>query len=878
MVSVRVLVTGASGVFGRDICRRLIREGADVVAMARRDVPVAGVHFVRGDIRDAETVEKAMAGCDVVAHLAWAVTPLKSADDTRAINVGGTANVLAAMERTGCGRVVFASSVTAYGAHPDNPPKLEETDPLRPDPKVLYAHHKAQAEEMVLASGYPNVITRTAPAVGRTTDSYEFRVFATPMLMAPAGELPRWQFIHEEDVGRFHVEAILGERTGVVNVATPDEGLTIEEIAEVLGKRLVSVPEQAMARIVEVGWRHDLIEMDPNSLDGFRWMPVVDDTRLREQWGFHCAWTGREALEDLGRILSRTVYLGPREIELPWRLRYADTHAPRARPPYEGGELVDPAPPGEAGEFDSLVDPRFPTYSATNISEAFPGPMTPLSLDVSLDAMLAASDGMVDFLGLEDEIAHAQRARGAASFGHRIFANVSVVREMAKAMPGMSPEDVDDQFLGIPRSADAEPARLSWRDVKEGLGLLVHTGPRVAGFSGEVDRCERDARELPVPESTLCTLTDERLLATVGLLHDQLCQAWNVACISNMIAAAAQSAAEKSVGGPAGLGRAGTAGLESAGALVGVDRLARMARDRPRVAELIRSAPAREWLERVRDVDADFAAAFDDLVATYGHRGPGETELANPTFSDRPDFLADAVAKALDAPVRSHEERQPQGARARAAVRPMRGAMRQRERARDAVVRLTHGLRLAVRERARRLVEQGMLEHPDDVFYLTFDEVLVTPGGVADRIVRRRAERERLRGIELPVHFTEHWEPVDGDGDGADDAGGVSGIPAAPGTVTGPVRVVRDVGDPLEPGDVLVAHITDTGWTPLFSFAAAVVTDVGGALSHPAVVAREYGIPCVVGTGGATTRLRDGQVVRVDGEAGTVTVLEPGDR
>jgi len=85
---------------------------------------------------------------------------------------------------------------------------------------------------------------------------------------------------------------------------------------------------------------------------------------------------------------------------------------------------------------------------------------------------------------------------------------------------------------------------------------------------------------------------------------------------------------------------------------------------------------------------------------------------------------------------------------------------------------------------------------------------------------------------------------------------------------------VREAGDLIEPGDVLVANITDTGWTPLFAFAAAVVTDVGGLLSHPTVVAREYGIPCVVGTGDATLRLHDGQIVEVDGTAGVVRAVE----
>ncbi len=149
----RVLVTGASGVFGRDIATRLSRGGADVVALARREVSIPGVEFVAGDIRDPAIVEQAMKGCDAVAHLAWAVAPLKEAGDTHAVNLGGTENVLDAMDATGCRRIVFSSSVTAYGSWPDNPPLLQETDPLRPDPKVLYAWDKARCEELIGSTG-----------------------------------------------------------------------------------------------------------------------------------------------------------------------------------------------------------------------------------------------------------------------------------------------------------------------------------------------------------------------------------------------------------------------------------------------------------------------------------------------------------------------------------------------------------------------------------------------------------------------------------------------------------------------------------------------------------------------------------------------------
>jgi phosphoenolpyruvate synthase/pyruvate phosphate dikinase len=104
----------------------------------------------------------------------------------------------------------------------------------------------------------------------------------------------------------------------------------------------------------------------------------------------------------------------------------------------------------------------------------------------------------------------------------------------------------------------------------------------------------------------------------------------------------------------------------------------------------------------------------------------------------------------------------------------------------------------------------------------------------------------------------------------------ISGVPGSPGRVSAPARIIHgpDEFGQMRPGDVLVARITTPAWTSLFALASAVVTDVGGPLSHSSIVAREYGIPAVLGTGAATERLRDGQQVTVDGDAGTVTPVE----
>jgi phosphohistidine swiveling domain-containing protein len=201
------------------------------------------------------------------------------------------------------------------------------------------------------------------------------------------------------------------------------------------------------------------------------------------------------------------------------------------------------------------------------------------------------------------------------------------------------------------------------------------------------------------------------------------------------------------------------------------------------------------------------------------------------------------------------------------------GATVARERARDAVVRYTHCLRLALRERAARLTDAGVLAELDDVFFLTLDEAFCPPPDVADRVVRRRAERVRLAGLRLPDVIADVWRPLP-DPDALTVGDTLTGIGASPGVVEGRVKRVCSPDDDIEPGDILVAAVTDTGHTAMFAYAAAVVTDIGGAVSHAAIVAREFGIPCVVDTKKASGALTDGQLVRVDGSAGTVTLLD----
>lgn len=199
-------------------------------------------------------------------------------------------------------------------------------------------------------------------------------------------------------------------------------------------------------------------------------------------------------------------------------------------------------------------------------------------------------------------------------------------------------------------------------------------------------------------------------------------------------------------------------------------------------------------------------------------------------------------------------------------------------------------LRGAMAVIGERLAADGVIAGADDAYFLERDEILAALDGDttlrADLVAERRARRDAQRALGRPLSLGPVAGPWKQEAKIVDtlchplDPGVeplVRGVPTSAGVAEGPVRVVLGVDDfaDVAPGDVVVAPLTAPAWTPLFALAAAVVTDGGSPFSHTSVVAREYAIPAVVGTGDATTALRTGDLVRVDGQTGAVTRVEP---
>jgi pyruvate,water dikinase len=346
--------------------------------------------------------------------------------------------------------------------------------------------------------------------------------------------------------------------------------------------------------------------------------------------------------------------------------------------------------------------------------------------------------------------------------------------------------------------------------------------------------------------------------------------------------------------------------------------LSRKVRALPDIQQILDGGPAGEFMEGLDRTPAGraFKGDLQAYLAAYGQRGdtwgfsyPAWLEDPIPVIRNLQDYAsqADRDAATEQALV---AEREQAVAHARARLKGYPQAVKDEfelllKAAQCANVltedhgfwidfNSTYQVRKVMLEFGRRLADAGVIETRDDVFYLTLDELRELESTMADatlreRVAARRSEVEHFRKISPPPALgTDYGPPPDdpvnrsmmkffGAPPPVSDAPDVlRGHAGSPGTMRGRARILHrlDDADKLQRGDVLVAETTAPPWTPLFATAGGIVTDTGGILSHCAVVAREYQIPAVVGTGRATSVIRDGQLVEVDGDSGTVRIIE----
>ncbi len=288
----------------------------------------------------------------------------------------------------------------------------------------------------------------------------------------------------------------------------------------------------------------------------------------------------------------------------------------------------------------------------------------------------------------------------------------------------------------------------------------------------------------------------------------------------------------------------------------------------------------------------------------YGMRCVGEIDITRPRWTERPTPLVPVIlgnirnfqpgagerrfeqglqeARRKEQDVLERLRALPDGAQkadeAKRKIDRIRAFIGHREHPKYGMVSRYFVYKQALLEEAQRLVQAHVLREKEDIFYLTFEELhdVVRTNHVDGLLILQRKDAFRsFQALTAPRVLTSDGEVIAGTYRRVDvPAGALTGLPVSAGTVEGRARVILDMAEAdLEPGDILVTAYTDPSWTPLFVAITGLVTEVGGLMTHGAVIAREYGLPAVVGVERATRLIRDGQRIRLHGTDGYIEIL-----
>jgi len=313
MTSQRVLVTGGGGYLGSQVIASLAHSLADrriecIVSLDVRETPaqrrLPGVIYAASDIRDPALVDLLREHrIDTVVHLAAIVTPGKKSDRDfeYLVDVEGTRNVLAACVAAGTGQVLISSSGASYGYHADNPPWLSETDAIRGNHEFAYSWHKRLVEEMLAdfrrrEPQLKQTVLRIGTILGETVDNQITALFDKPRPLAIAGSDSPFVFIWDQDVVGAILHALDGAPPGIYNVAG-DGALTIHQIAARMDKRCRVLPPWLLQAALWVGKRLGLTQYGPEQLRFLQFRPVLDNRRLKEDFGYRPRKTSAEVFD-----------------------------------------------------------------------------------------------------------------------------------------------------------------------------------------------------------------------------------------------------------------------------------------------------------------------------------------------------------------------------------------------------------------------------------------------------------------------------------------------------------------------------------------------------------------------------------------------------
>jgi pyruvate,water dikinase len=537
---------------------------------------------------------------------------------------------------------------------------------------------------------------------------------------------------------------------------------------------------------------------------------------------------------------------------------------------------------------DWQTSDRFPVYTRANAGEVLPDPCSPLGWTVCWEpgVVLGWRDSQVGAGTCDEHEVDLVHPEVVGSFGGYLYINGSMARLFGVRGPGLSPEMIDAVYFGAHPDVPpyvAEP----WHDSPSNTAKLGEwmVGVMTADSLPHLMADQAESKAARASRPDLSSLDERALIARMRSF---------IPAMRRMFKHHLDTTAGTSIG-PGALGQIAAALGDPSLALTLITS----------IGDVDSAAPSNAmWkLSRLPADSAEYKAGFAAFIDEFGSRGPNEWDIRSDVWETKPSLatsLIDAMRAAPDS--ESPEIRNERNAATRrAAEAKVREALADqpevlgqfemalrsahvflagRERAKTNIIKVLHEVRMAAFAMAART------GYTTSQICMLLNDELDAFANDPDEFRARLAQRERqyLELFQLEPPFIVHrsvpplseWSRKGESRAAVVKAGEVlTGMSGAPGTYTGKARVILDPADPLalEPGEVLIAPLTDPAWTPLFVPAGAVVVNVGALVSHAIIVSRELGIPCVVSVTDATERIPDGATITVDGATGTVTVV-----
>jgi len=699
-------------------------------------------------------------------------------------------------------------------------------------------------------------------------------------------------------------QQVAADVSGVLFTCDPVRGdrdrMVIEAVAG-LGESLVS------GRVTPDRWtvsKEPLSIVDYRSAGRFREPRVSDRSKsggaedrgvLDEAMVLELARLGQRIEREQG---------GPQDIE--WAIAGGKVYVLQARPVTT---LPAAAP--------STVEDR-QVWTNVNTAEVMPDVMTPMTWSVMEPLTLRLLGHYFDKLGID-----LAGYRLLGQIAGRAYFNLNTLIACARRIPGMGEKGITDMFGGQQGLGEI---RIAEDDLPQFRLSLLRLACRISGLllefltfsSGKGQAILERVRHTVDAEAALdpATLSSAEMALQVSRTAASMAddtEAFDLFGMGKTYDMVLYSNCRKWFGdGGHSLASRMLVGLgrnENAQAGLDLWGLANMAASHDATRRALLAADSFASLRSalsLAEAGKEFLAAWDRLLQRHGHHCRGELELLNPRWAETPDYVLRQVQSYLRAIGEADDnflkrygtlaERRGQAVTEarrrlrnplkRAAMnfllRKAHGCAPLRESIKSEIVRRGAVVRRWLLELGGRLTAAGLLVDREDVFFLRLDELEETLRPDCDReelhrrVAARRREYQAYQAVTPPPIVVGQFDLRQSQAtpSAAESTEVLTGVAVNPGVVVGPARVILRAGeDPIRPGEILVAPFTDPGWTPYFLNAAAIVTDLGGILSHGSVIAREFGIPAVVNVGHATQLIHTGQVLEVDGVKGTVRIL-----